>query len=67
MKDGLTITDLNEINIPKQVITYEEHDGYQEGEWLVRTSFGCPVCRNTVIPYAERCEACGQVLEWRGV
>ena len=55
---------MSEIDQPKEVIMYEDNDGYVDGRKIIRISYGCPHCGETVIAYEMRCPKCEQHLKW---
>lgn len=55
---------MSEIDQPKEVVMYEDNDGYMDGRKIIRITYGCPNCGETVIAYERRCPKCEQHLKW---
>lgn len=51
---------------PRKVIMFEETDGDDDnGRPIERIFYGCPTCgKHYLLPYADRCPGCNQVLKW---
>lgn len=55
---------MSEIDQAKEVVMYEDSDGYIDGKRITRIFYGCPNCGETVIGYEFRCPRCEQKLKW---
>lgn len=54
-----------DIEIPREVNTFEDNDGFVEGYGdIIRVIHECPTCGAKLIEAQDRCHKCEQKLKW---